>query len=68
MHASGRVDFRLELAGDVGELGALEDVEVVIGGVAARVAFSADSGAWRVNVRSAKGNGARFGRGNTHRR
>ena len=45
MHAAGRVDLRLELSGRVGELGALEDVEVVVGSVAAGVAFSSDSGA-----------------------
>lgn len=45
VHATGRVDLGLELSGDVGELGALEDVEVVIGGVAAGVAFGSDGGA-----------------------
>ena len=63
VHASGRVDLRLELAGDVGELGALEDVEVVIGGVAASVALGSDGGAWRANIRRGKGDGGRFGRG-----
>lgn len=45
MHTAGRVDLRLELSGGVGELGALKDVEVVVGGVAAGVAFGSDSGA-----------------------
>lgn len=44
MHATGGVDLGLELAGDVGELGTLEDVEVVVGGVATSVAFSSDGG------------------------
>lgn len=39
------VDLGLVLAGDVGELGAVEDVEVVVGGVAARVALGSDGGA-----------------------
>ena len=42
VHGAGRIDFRLELAGDVGQLGAGQDVEVVVGGVAAGVAFGAD--------------------------
>lgn len=42
---AGRVDLGLEGAGGVGELGAGEDVEVVVGGVAAGVAFRADGGA-----------------------
>lgn len=45
MHAAGGVDLGLELAGDIGELGTLEDVEVVVGGVTAGVAFGADGGA-----------------------
>lgn len=45
VHGAGRVDFGLELAGDVGELCAGQDVEVVVGGVAAGVAFGADGGA-----------------------
>lgn len=45
VHGAGRVDFGLESAGDVGELGAGQDVEVVVGGVAAGVAFGADGGA-----------------------
>jgi hypothetical protein len=44
VHATGGVDLGLELAGDVGELGALQDVEVVIGGVATTVAFSSNGG------------------------
>lgn len=39
------VDLGLVLAGDVGELGADEDVEVVVGRMAARVALGADGGA-----------------------
>jgi hypothetical protein len=46
VHATGRVDFRLELAGNVGQLGTLEDVEVVIGGMAAGVALGTDGGSW----------------------
>lgn len=45
MDGSWGVDLGLVLAGDVGGLGAGEDVEVVVGGVAARVAFCADGGA-----------------------
>ena len=45
VHGAGRVDLGLELAGDVGQLGAGQDVEVVVGGVAAGVAFGADGGA-----------------------
>lgn len=44
MHATGGVDLRLEFAGDVGQLGTLEDVEVVVGGVATSVALGADGG------------------------
>lgn len=46
VHAAGRVDLRLVLAGHVGELRAGEDVEVVVGGVPAGVAFCADGGAY----------------------
>ena len=46
MDGSGRVDFRFEGAGQVGRLRALDDVEVVVGGVAAGVAFGADGAAW----------------------
>ena len=42
---AGGVDLGLEGAGQVGELGAGEDVEVVVGGVAAGVALGADGGA-----------------------
>ena len=45
VHGAGRVDLGLELAGDVGQLGAGQDVEVVVGGVAAGVALGADGGA-----------------------
>lgn len=38
------VDLGFVLAGDVGELGAREDVEVVVGGMASRVALGADGG------------------------
>jgi hypothetical protein len=40
------VDFGFVFAGDVGELGALEDVEVVVCGVAAGVSFGADCGSY----------------------
>ena len=45
VHGACRVDFGLEVAGRVGELSAGQDVEVVIGGVAAGVAFGANGGA-----------------------
>ena len=45
VHGAGRVDLGLELAGDVSQLGAGQDVKVVVGGVAAGVAFGADGGA-----------------------
>lgn len=45
VHAARRVDFGLVLAGHVGHLRAGEDVEVVVGGVPAAVAFCADGGA-----------------------
>lgn len=44
VHATGGVDLGLELAGDVGQLGTLQDVEVVVGGVATGVALGADGG------------------------
>ena len=44
VNATLRVDLGLVLAGHVRELGALENVEVVVGGVAASVAFGADGG------------------------
>lgn len=44
--AAGGVDLGGVLAGDVGPLLAVEDVEVVVCGVAAGVAFGADGGAW----------------------
>lgn len=50
VHASRRVDLGLVLARHVGHLGAGEDVEVVVGGVAAAVAFCSDGGAWRETV------------------
>lgn len=43
--AAGRIHLGLVRAGDVGQLGAAEDVEVVVGRVAARVALGADRGA-----------------------
>jgi hypothetical protein len=43
--AAGRVDLGLVLAGHVGQLSAREDVEVVVGGVAAAVTFCPDGGA-----------------------
>lgn len=45
VHRALRVDLGLVGSGDVGELGALEDVEVVVGGVTAGVTFGADGGA-----------------------
>lgn len=45
VHGARRVDFRLELAGHVGQLRARQDVEVVVRRVAARVPFGADGGA-----------------------
>ena len=44
MDGPGRVDLGLVFAGNVGSLGAGENVEVVVGGVAASVALSADGG------------------------
>ena len=61
VYAAGRVHLGLVLSGDVGRLYAREDVEVVVGRVAARVALGADGGAeddevlgdaWRVLVPS----------------
>lgn len=46
VNTAGRVDLGLVGTGDVGELGALEDVEVIVCGVASGVSFSADSSAW----------------------
>lgn len=43
--AAGRVHLGLVGTRDVGELGSAEDVEVVVGRVAARVAFCADRSA-----------------------
>jgi hypothetical protein len=48
VHATGGVDLGLELAGNVGQLGALEDVEVIVRGVAAGVALGADGGTCRI--------------------
>lgn len=48
VNASLRIDLRLVLARDVGKLGALEDVEVVVGGMATGVTFSTDSSAYFV--------------------
>lgn len=45
VHASLRVDLWNVGSGSVGELSADEDVEVVIGGVTACVAFCANCGA-----------------------
>jgi hypothetical protein len=42
VHRAGRVDLGLEVAGGVGELGSRQDVEVVVGRVAAGVALGAD--------------------------
>lgn len=46
VHASLGVHFRLEGARGVGQLGAREDVEVVVRSVAAGVSLGANSGAW----------------------
>jgi hypothetical protein len=45
VNASLRVDFRLIGARGEGELGANKDVEIVVGRMAACVAFSANCGA-----------------------
>lgn len=45
VHASGGVDLGLKLAGDVGRLGARQDMKVIICCMAACVAFCADCGA-----------------------
>lgn len=45
------VDLGIVGTGGEGELGALEDVEVVVGGMASGVAFSADGGAWIIRMR-----------------
>ena len=50
MQVAGVVDLGLVLAWDVGRLGARQDVEVVVGCVAAGVAFCADCGACRGGV------------------
>lgn len=44
VHGTGGVPLRLEGSGDVGELLAVQDVEVVVGGVATGVALGADGG------------------------
>lgn len=44
MHGTGGVALCLKGSGDVGELLAVQDVEVVVRGVAAGVAFGADGG------------------------
>lgn len=46
VHAAGGVDLGLELAGHVRQLRAVQDVEVVVCGMAAGVALGADGGAW----------------------
>jgi len=45
VHRSCRVDLRLKGAGDVGELRASQNVEVIVGSVAPGVAFGADGSA-----------------------
>jgi hypothetical protein len=45
VHRAGGVDLGLEVARGVGELGAGQDVEVVVGRVAAGVALGSDGGA-----------------------
>ena len=52
MHAAGRVDFGLKGARREGRLRALDDVEVVVGGVAAGVTFRADGGSFTNKVTS----------------
>jgi hypothetical protein len=50
MHAALRIDLGFVGTGRVGELRAREDVEVVVGGMAAGVAFCAYGCAWGVLV------------------
>lgn len=50
VHAALGVELGEVFAGDVGHLRAVEDVEVVVGCVAACVAFCADGGAWFVRL------------------
>lgn len=45
VHGARGIDLRLESTGNVRDLGSLEDVEVVVCGVAAGVAFGANRGA-----------------------
>lgn len=45
VHRAGRVDLGRVFAGDIGLLDTREDVEVVVGRVAASVALGADGGA-----------------------
>lgn len=71
VHAASRVDLGFELAGDVGELGSLENVEVVVGGVTASMSFSSDGGTCgKLNmIRRGNGNCGRLCRGRKiHRR
>lgn len=48
VHASLWVHFGFVRAGYVGELGALENVEVVVGGMAASVSFGANGGSYAI--------------------
>jgi hypothetical protein len=45
VHAARGVDLGLKCAGNVSDLGSMEDVEIVICGVAAGVALGANRGA-----------------------
>lgn len=45
VHRALRIDLGLVGSGDIGELGALEDVEIVVGRVTTGVTFCADGGA-----------------------
>lgn len=54
VHAAGWVHLRRVLAGDVGQLRARDDVEVVVGRVPAGVALGPDGGAWEVYVSGGK--------------
>lgn len=45
------VDLGVVGSGGEGELGALENVEVVVGGMASGVAFGTDGGTWIIRMR-----------------
>lgn len=44
VHGAGRVDLGLVLARHVGQLGAGQDIEVIVGGVTAGVTLGSDGG------------------------